>query len=182
MYDQAIIYMFRGKGCGYCKKFLTFLSSISKEYGKYFKLVSYEVWYEENNHTLMQTVASYLNKEAGGVPFIVIGDKVFEGYAEIYDEDIKSAIMNLYDTKKSDRYDVLKKIKDEGYTYTPSDNGTANNDADDDFVTVTSNESKKNKNNDMNIVILNAIFIAVATGIVIKYNSYRFDKLEEKIK
>ena len=23
--DQAIIYLFRGKGCGYCKKFLTFL-------------------------------------------------------------------------------------------------------------------------------------------------------------
>ena len=60
--DQAIIYMFRGKGCGYCKKFLTFLSNLSNEYGKYFKLVSYEVWYDTNNNTLMQTVASYLKK------------------------------------------------------------------------------------------------------------------------
>ena len=26
--DQAIIYLFRGKGCAYCKKFLTYLNSI----------------------------------------------------------------------------------------------------------------------------------------------------------
>ena len=32
--DQAIVYLFRGKGCGYCRKFLTFLNSIVDDYGK----------------------------------------------------------------------------------------------------------------------------------------------------
>ena len=34
--DQAIIYLFRGKGCGFCRKFFTFLNDIVDDYGKYF--------------------------------------------------------------------------------------------------------------------------------------------------
>jgi len=106
--DQITIYLFRGKGCGYCKKFLTFLNSIIDDYGKYFKVESYEVWNNTDNAQLMSDVAKALGKKAGGVPFIVIGDKVFAGYAESYDKDIKAAIKELYETKKEDRYDVMK--------------------------------------------------------------------------
>lgn len=107
--DQITIYMFRGKGCGYCRKFLTFLNSIVDDYGKYFKLESYEVWATENkdNADLMQNVATFMNERADGVPFIIIGDKVFSGYTESYDDDIKSAIKELYETKKDKRYDVM---------------------------------------------------------------------------
>ena len=70
---QAVIYLFRGKGCGYCRNFLTFLNSIVDEYGKYFKVVSYEVWYDQDNGTLMQEVSDFLGANATGVPFIVIG-------------------------------------------------------------------------------------------------------------
>ena len=105
--DQITIYMFRGQGCGYCKKFLTFLSSISEEYGKYFKLVSFEVWYNEDNANLMSEVGSLFGEEIGGVPFIVIGDKTFPGYAETYDDQIKDAIKDLYDEKEADRYDMF---------------------------------------------------------------------------
>lgn len=106
--DQITIYLFRGKGCGYCKAFLTFLSSITQEYGKYFKLKSFEVWYNENNSALMNEVAKYLNEPAEGVPYIVIGDKVFAGYTTAYDEDIKTAITNLYNIPKENRIDILK--------------------------------------------------------------------------
>jgi len=41
--DQAIIYMFRGKGCSYCRSFLNFLNSIVKEYGTYFMYFKDEV-------------------------------------------------------------------------------------------------------------------------------------------
>ena len=47
--DQMTIYMFRGQGCTYCRSFLNFLNNISEEYGKYFKLVSFEVWNDANN-------------------------------------------------------------------------------------------------------------------------------------
>ena len=104
---QAIIYMFRGDGCGYCRAFLEFLNSISDEYGKYFRLVSFEVWNDSNNSQLLNKVPIVTNVAAGGVPYIIIGEKVFAGYAEDYNEDIKAAIMAQY---KDSSYDVFEKL------------------------------------------------------------------------
>lgn len=108
--DKIPIYIFRGHGCAYCKAFLNFLYSIVPEYGKYFNLVSYEVWENEANATLFQQVSTFLNQSSDGVPFVVIGDQVFKGYTTAYDEQIKSAIKSLYDTKKRKRYDVFKEM------------------------------------------------------------------------
>ncbi len=99
--DQITIYMFRGQGCGYCRQFLTFLNSIVPEYGKYFKLVSFEVWQNKNNGALMEEVADHLGKKISGVPFIVIGDKTFQGYHTDYDESIKEAIKTSYENKET---------------------------------------------------------------------------------
>jgi len=120
--DQAIIYMFRGKGCSYCRSFLNFLNSIVKEYGTYFRLVSYEVLYEKENNTLMQEVASTLGKTVEGVPFIVIGDKIFDGYGASYDESIKSAIKEEYNNKNSN--DVMKKLGKENQIKEESSNSS----------------------------------------------------------
>ena len=112
--DAINIYLFRGQGCGYCKKFLTFLNSITDEYGKYFNLVSFEVWQDEANSELMSLAAEAMGEEVSGVPFIIIGDQVFPGYAEDYDERIKSAIKDLYDTDVSERFDVFEHIGEKG--------------------------------------------------------------------
>ena len=47
-----------------------------------------------------------MGNAAGGVPYIIIGDNVFPGYAETYDDSIKDAIKKLYDSE--DRFDVFK--------------------------------------------------------------------------
>ena len=107
--EQIIIYMFRGRECTYCKAFLTFLNGITEEYGKYFKLESYEVWYDQKNSDLMIEISEFLEQPATGVPYVIIGDKVFAGYADVYDEQIKTAIKELYDSK--DRYDVFEEMK-----------------------------------------------------------------------
>lgn len=109
--DQITIYLFRGYGCGYCRNFLTFLNSIVGEYGKYFKVVSYETWYNQDNYNLMVEVSSFLGQPAQGVPYVIIGNQIFPGYASSYDDKIKEAIKNLYDTKKEDRYDVMKEYE-----------------------------------------------------------------------
>ena len=90
--DQITIYMFRGKGCAYCKKFLEFLNGITEEYGKYFKLVSFESWYNDENSNLLTDISTFMGEPASGVPYIIIGDKVFGGYTDSYDESIKAAI------------------------------------------------------------------------------------------
>lgn len=109
--DQVIIYLFRGQGCGYCRRFLQFLNEITDEYGKKFKLVSYEVWYNEENNNLMNEVGTFLNNVPQGVPYIIIGDKVFAGFAESYEEPIKEKIDEMYKTKKKDRYDVMEELE-----------------------------------------------------------------------
>lgn len=106
--DQVPIYLFYRTNCGYCERFLNFINSIVDEYGKYFKLVAYEVT-NKNNSDLMGDVAKFTKKDGDGVPFIVIGDKVFEGYASSFDDDIKKAITKLYES--DDKYDVLEEMK-----------------------------------------------------------------------
>ena len=104
--DAITIYLFRGKGCKYCKNFLEFLNRNVKEYGKYFKLVSYEVWNNSDNRTLMKEVREYLNQTSSSVPFIIIGDKFFKGYSEKRDEEILDAIVELYQSKN--RFDIFE--------------------------------------------------------------------------
>lgn len=157
--DQITIYMFRGKGCGYCKKFLTFINSIVDEYGDYFKVETYEVWNDSKNGELMQNIASFMNKDANGVPFIIIGDKSFNGYSEAYDEDIKSAIKELYNTKKEDRYDVMKE-------YEKSANSQVK-DYDSTFI---------------GIIIFSVIFSVVCAVVVFIINKNKINELEERIK
>lgn len=106
---QATIYMFRGTGCTYCRSFLEFLNDISEDYGKYFKLVSYEVWSDSKNSELLGGISSFLGQEAGGVPYIIIGDQVFGGYSKEYNDAIKAAIKEEY--SKSNKYDVLEEYQ-----------------------------------------------------------------------
>lgn len=150
--DQAIIYLFRGKGCGYCRKFLTFLNSIIDDYGKYFKVVSYEVWYDQENASLLTEVSNFLGTNAEGVPYIVIGDKVFPGYASSYDEDIKDAIKKQYDSKNE--YDVMKKL---------SVNSNSN----------SKTEVKSTKNNTLSVILISifaSIFVIGAIVIIVIFN------------
>lgn len=159
--DQMTIYLFRGQGCGYCRAFLTFLNSISEEYGKYFKLVSYEVWNDADNAELMQDISTFMKKQAGGVPYIIIGNKVFAGYSETYDEQIKDAILAEYEKSTSDRYDLFKE-------YEKSLNGE---------TTVTNQNGVSNTA----LLIWNLISISTATIIVILFHNTKNKKLEEEI-
>ena len=106
---QVTIYMFRGTGCTYCRSFLNFLNDISEDYGKYFKLVSYEVWRDTKNGELLEELSSFLGQDAGGVPYIIIGEHVFRGYSEEYDDTIKAVIKEEYN--KSEKYDALEEYE-----------------------------------------------------------------------
>lgn len=96
------VYIFHGNGCPHCAKALEFFDSIKDEYGKYYKLVKYETWTSMNaqyNNKLMVKVAEEFKEDTSqlGVPFIIVGDKVFRGYSKAYDEEIKKAIKDAYE-------------------------------------------------------------------------------------
>lgn len=153
---QIPIYLFRGNGCGFCRSFLNFLNSITDEYGQYFKLVSFEVWEDSDNSTLMYDVAEFLGETVQGVPYIIIGDKTFSGYASDYDEAIKTAIKELYESEE--RYDVFEK-------YTP-----------------TSTKKDENTTTDTGVIVMVTIlFVTLGTIIVIAYNKTRFDEISDAL-
>lgn len=105
------VYFFRGEGCSHCAEAEEFFKSIEAEYGKYYNLVDYEVWYNQDNSSLMEKVAKVRGEEAGGVPYIIIGDKSWNGYASDYADSIKKKIKEVYTQKPSDRYDVMDYVK-----------------------------------------------------------------------
>ena len=148
--QQVTIYLFRGKGCSVCKSFLTFLNSIASEYGKYFKVVSFEVWNDTENKNLLNEVANFTGVANKGVPYIVIGSQVFDGYYSGYDEDIKEAIKNEY--AKDTKYDVLKEMNKD--------------------VTDGSSNNSSSSN-----VWWSLLFTVVSTGIIMYYVHYENKKI-----
>lgn len=106
--DKVNVYIFKGSTCPHCFEAIVYFASIVKEYGDKFNLIAYEVWSNEDNSGLMAEVAEYFGEDVGGVPYIIIGDKTFQGYTESYNEDIISSINKNYGNK--DAVDVMKEI------------------------------------------------------------------------
>ncbi len=146
--EKPAIYLFRGKGCSHCYEFLEYASSdLVKEKGNKFRLVTYEVWNNEANAELMQKVSDYFKDDASGVPYIVIGDKTFNGYSESMNKEIEEAIDKLNESEE--KFDVLTKI---------------------DMKSSSKKEKKSKQNNTFTIVFM---FFAVAALTVLVVTSFR---------
>lgn len=146
--DKPVIYLFRGKGCSHCYEFLEYASSdLVKEKGNKFRMVTYEVWNNEANAELMQKVSDYFKDDASGVPYIVIGDKTFNGYSNSMNKEIEEAIDKLNESEE--KFDVLTKI---------------------DMKSSPKKEKKSKQNNTFTIVFM---LFAVAALIVLVVTSFR---------
>lgn len=108
---EVNVYFFRGEGCSHCAEAEEFFKSIEAEYGKYFEIVDYETWYDKDNQELMERVAKFRDEEAGGVPYIIIGDESWNGYSSDYSDAIKKKIKEVYNQNPKSRYDVMKYVK-----------------------------------------------------------------------
>lgn len=111
--EKVNVYLFKREGCGFCANAFSFFTELSKneEYQNYFNLVTKEVLNNKENSSLMEKTAKKLGVDIDGVPFIVIGEKYFEGYANSFDEQIKSAIKNAYENESKD---VVASIQENG--------------------------------------------------------------------
>ena len=109
--NKINVYLFRGEGCPHCAEAEEWFKELSKdeEYSKYYTLVDYEVWYDEDNAKFMDEVAKELGTTADGVPFLVIGDKYFSGFSEEIATNLKETIKTAYNDKNYK--DVVKSIK-----------------------------------------------------------------------
>ena len=110
--SEVNVYMFRGEGCGYCAKALEWFEEIEESDGKYFNLITYEVWNDESNKALMDRVAKYMGEEVSGVPYIIVGKETFSGFDDTYKEKILNSINLEYAKNVEERFDVIKDINE----------------------------------------------------------------------
>ena len=136
------VYFFRGEGCSHCAEAEEWFDSIKEEYSEYYNLIDYEVWYNTDNSDLMQKVADARGEEAEGVPYIIIGDKSWNGFDSSYEEDMINQIKSVYAQDVKDRYDIMTLLTD-------------------------SKTSKKDSNANDVLVLLAIIVVAGGIGFVI---------------
>lgn len=120
--EQVKIYMFYGNGCQYCEAALEWFESIEEEYGDYFDLVKYEVWYDTENQELMEKVANFKGDTASGVPYILLGKYSYpNGFAndtqvssdseQTMGEQLIERVLEEYES--DERYDVMVEINNQ---------------------------------------------------------------------
>ena len=108
--NKVNIYIFRGNTCWHCLDEISWLASKTAEYGKYFNIITYEVWADSNNSKLMSLVAKQLGETAGGVPFTVIGKKAWSGFSESMGDEMLKEVMNIYNTGNVTANDIKNEI------------------------------------------------------------------------
>lgn len=140
--DKINVYLFRRNGCGFCEQAIEFFTSLGEdsEYKNYFNLVQKEVSTDADNAATMNKVAGVLGVELKGVPFIVIGEKYFEGYTSAWNDNFKKAIKDAYNN--SSYKDIVAANLTTG-TSTSNDGSSSTGSSSSDRNTY-SNESKDN--------------------------------------
>ncbi len=108
--QKVNVYFFRGEGCPHCEEAEEWFDSIQEEYGEYFTIVDYETWQNKDNAQLMEDVAEARKEKVEGVPYIIIGDKSWNGFSQDYTDAMISEIESQYKISKEDRYDIMEML------------------------------------------------------------------------
>ncbi len=108
--QEVTINVFYGDGCPHCAKEDKYLNVLKKELGDNIEIEKYEVWNNKENNNLLKEVRTILNDDNEGVPFVVIGNKYFNGYNDDIAKDIKKTI---FDNIKQNSLNVVELIKND---------------------------------------------------------------------
>ena len=81
--DTIRVYLFRGSTCSHCEDALEYINNHREEIPENVEIVTYEVWDNDQNAELMDTVADTLEVDKTdnyGTPFFVVGSEYIKGY------------------------------------------------------------------------------------------------------
>ncbi len=163
--DQVPIYVFFGLGCPHCHDLFTYLNEIAPEYDSKFRLVAFEIWYDEANKGLVGELQDFLGSDViegtvakgYGVPIIIIGENVYQGFGEENEETVKEAIDTVAKQDPNSRYDIfteMKKAEEEAL--------------------------KKEKAANVAIIVWDGVFVAIATAIILGFIYYQNNKIHDR--
>ena len=108
-YQGIPIYFFYGNECGYSKQFIDFyVDQVLPKYKHKIHIVGFETWHDNKNASLYATILKYKKSDYEGSPLIIIGDRIFEGYTQSYNNQIISAIDNTI--KNNNKKDIIEEM------------------------------------------------------------------------
>lgn len=162
------LYFFHGDGCPHCAEAEEFFDSIKDEYGDKFEIVAYEVWYDTDNNELLQKIGEARDESISGVPYILIGDKSWSGYASSLDDEIIDAIKSEYDKDVADRYDIMNYV--DGSKGNPKDLGDNSSNSSNNSNNSTTVKEEKKSNDALAIVIMLVVAAGIGYGVVVARN------------
>ena len=128
-------HLFYGESCPHCAKESQFLFNVLKNKYPELEIHEYEVYYNEDNSKFLKKVGEVLNTKINGVPFLVIGDKYFIGYAdgltsiqiedkvkECLEKDCVDIVGNLLKTETETKNPIKEPSPTEANLVTKEDN------------------------------------------------------------
>jgi thiol-disulfide isomerase/thioredoxin len=89
--NEVVIYFFWGDGCPHCAKAKPVLEGLAIQYPSV-KLYEFEIYYNEDNQKLFSEMGAVYGIEPRYVPTILIGEMVWEGYADEFGQEITSHV------------------------------------------------------------------------------------------
>lgn len=110
--EKVNIYFFWGNGCPHCEEEHEFFEEIENEYGKYYNLNTFEVWYNEDNLKIYEEFALKMGDEADGVPYTIIGNKTISGFSDAAKKKIKNAIVEQHKNSYDVYFDLKKEVQE----------------------------------------------------------------------
>lgn len=103
--EKVNVYAFVGNGCPHCAELEEYLDDVKDKFN--INVIYYEVWYNKINAEVLDVVQKHY-KVAESVPFMIIGEENFQGYAPYMNESIENAIANY----EQDDAELLEFVKD----------------------------------------------------------------------
>ena len=107
-HEKVTIYIFWGNGCPNCTNAINYFHELDSKYDDYLEVKTYEVWYNEDNVNFASEVASLLDHELTGVPFLVVGEEYISGWGENVGKELIDYALEYYQDKnyKSENFNI----------------------------------------------------------------------------
>lgn len=134
--NKLVINVFYGDNNSYCNELFNYLENLDTSLKNKIQIDKYEVWQSDSNEELMKNVSIYFGEETDAVPYIVINDKIINGF----NEEIESELLSVINSQLGIDNNIVLKIKNE--------NDSNNNLEDDENNTVTDSRTPKEKFSD----------------------------------
>ena len=90
--NKINLYLFKGAECPHCAEEKEWLETIKEDYKKYLNIYEFEVWHNEENAKLYESVKEIMKSKTTGVPFTVVGKYYYVGFSEATASNIENKI------------------------------------------------------------------------------------------